>query len=101
MRVKDVNAIARARPDAAVAVAADPIRTALIDLAEDLAAQHAAILAHLEAANQPRRAGVGDVQRLLIRRKRNAVWLLEKLFVKESLQFLGLRIQAIDPVPIL
>ena len=56
MRVKNMNPIPRARPDSAIAVAANAVRPALVDLQKTFAADHAAIVAHLKAANQPRRA---------------------------------------------
>ena len=78
IRREHLHTITRAAPDAAINVDAKAIRKTRIDLGEDTAIGQTLAIDNIECTNVMialrvmRDAAVGDVQRLFIRRKREA-----------------------------
>src|SRR5687768_6991537 len=69
VRRKDLHAVAGARPDVSLFVAPDAVGDALVDRTEHSSLGERVVRLHVEHADVPRLAGVGDVQLLFVRRK--------------------------------
>lgn len=96
VRTEDMDPIASAGIDASNGVGADSVRTAFIDLAEDLTSVER-ITADVENSDVAGSARVGDVKLCFIGREAEAVWLVEILYQNGCL--FGFRIMAENPVP--